>query len=116
MNEFKFEEITIQQTQIHLCSYSDFDPSKYTDHRNSSRKKTLKFIQKHPKKTGVCSYTHLAKQSHWNERHSHYDDCGAPYMDSKVFISISHTKNKAGLAINKHYKIGFRPGIYSTEH
>jgi len=120
MNEFKFEEITIQQTQIHLCSYSDFDPSKYTDHLTLPEKKRLNSFKNIQRKREFVA-TRILRSKAIGMKDIHYDDCGAPYMDSKVFISISHTKNKAGLAINKHYKIGLdlesiRPNIKTIMH
>jgi 4'-phosphopantetheinyl transferase len=38
--------------------------------------------------------------------HIHYDENGAPYIVGHGFLSISHSKNLVGLAINADYKVG----------
>jgi len=120
MNEFKFEELTVHGSQIHLCSYSDFDPSDYIENLTTLEKQRFHSF-KHIRRKREFIATRILRNRSVGFQHIHYDIHGAPYLESGVFISISHSKNKVGIAVNKDYKIGLdiesiRPTIKTIMH
>jgi 4'-phosphopantetheinyl transferase EntD len=120
MNEFKFEELTVHETQIYLCSYTDFNPSDHIKSLTTLEKNRFHSF-KHIRRKREFIATRILRNRIVGFQHVHYDVHGAPYLEDGAFISISHSKNKVGLAVNENYKIGLdiesiRPTIKTIMH
>lgn len=120
MNEFNFEELTVHGTQINLCSYGDFDPSDYMKYLTDVEKQRLLSF-KHIRRRREFMATRILRHRTVGYQHIHYDSNGAPYIEDEGFISISHSTNQVGLAINKDYKVGLdlesiRPNVRTLMH
>lgn len=120
MNEFNFEELTVYGTQINLCSYGDFDPSNYMEYLTDLEKQRLLSF-KHIRRRREFMATRILRHRTVGFQHIHYDHNGAPYIEDEGYISISHSTNQVGLAINADYKIGLdlesiRPNVKTIMH
>ncbi len=120
MKEFNFEELLVHGTQIHLCSYNNFDPSNYMEYLTDLEKQRLLSF-KHIRRRREFMATRILRHRTIGFQHIHYDPHGAPYIDDEGFISISHSTNQVGLAINSDYKIGLdlesiRPNVKTIMH
>ena len=120
MNEFNFEELTVHGTQINLCSYGDFDPSNYMEYLTDLEKQRLLSF-KHIRRRREFMATRILRHRTVGFQHIHYDHNGAPYIEDEGYISISHSTNQVGLAINADYKIGLdlesiRPNVKTIMH
>lgn len=120
MNEFNFEELTVYGTQINLCSYGDFDPSNYMEYLTDLEKQRLLSF-KHIRRRREFMATRILRHRTVGYQHIHYDPHGAPYIEDEGFISISHSTNQVGLAINSDFKIGLdlesiRPNVRTIMH
>lgn len=65
--------------------------------------------------------TRLLRHDLFGFEHIHYDSHGAPFIEQEGFISISHSKNLVGIAVNSNYRVGMdlephRPNILSVAH
>ena len=105
MKGFKFSEIALGSTQLHLCTYTDFDPSDYTKYLTHLEKQRLLSF-KHERRRREYAATRILRHRVFGFQHIHYDPNGAPYIEDEGYISISHCPNMVGLALNKEYKIG----------
>ena len=120
MNEFNFEELTIHGTQINLCSYANYDPSDYMEYLTDLEKQRLLSF-KHIRRRREFMATRILRHRTVGFQHIHYDHNGAPYIEDEGYISISHSTNQVGLAINADYKIGLdlesiRPNVKTLMH
>ena len=50
--------------------------------------------------------TRILRHQLFGFQHMHYDSLGAPYIPNEGFISVSHSKNLIGIAVNEEYKVG----------
>ena len=101
--DFKTHQIINNHTSIHLLMYKEYDPIDYINkltpleieryHEFSNIKRKREFVA-----------TRLLR--HDCIEHIHYDPNGAPFIDDEGFISISHSANMVGLAINKKHSVG----------
>jgi phosphopantetheinyl transferase len=103
--DFKTETIQSNATEIFLLTYEDFDPANYFENLTSveiERYHTFKNIKR--KREFVA--TRILRHENIGFEHIHYDSNGAPYIKDEGFISISHSANTVGLAINKDHSVG----------
>lgn len=103
--DFKTDTIQSNNTKIFLLTYEDFDPANYFEKLTSieiERYHTFKNIKR--KREFVA--TRILRHENLGFEHIHYDSNGAPYIKSEGFISISHSGNTVGLAINKSHSVG----------
>lgn len=102
---FNYDAFENGSTTIHLYSYGTFDPMEFIDKLTAEEKERL-FLFKHINRRREFVATRVLRHQLFGFEHIHYDVNGAPYIDSEGFISVSHTKNTVGIAINPNFKIG----------
>ena len=105
MKGFTFDEITVGDTTIYLCLFGNFNPFDYLDQLSEIEVQNL-FSFKHIKRKKEFVATRILRHRVFGFKHIHYDSVGAPFIDDFGYISISHSKNMIGLAVNEHFKIG----------
>ncbi len=118
--DFIFEQITVDRSTINLLHYGDFDP---TDYLNKLTNQELERYHtfNHPKRKREFVATRILRHQLFGFEHIHYDEHGAPYIESEGFISVSHCKNTVGIALNKEFQVGLdlemqRPQINTLAH
>lgn len=117
---FNFSSIKSNSAVIYLLEYDDFDPANYTDKLTDIELERLSKF-KHIKRKREFVATRILRHNLFGFEHIHYDALGAPYIEREGFISISHSKNKVAIALNKGYQIGIdlephRPNILKVAH
>lgn len=112
---FVYSDIKCGQSHIHFLQFDSFDPHEYTD--SLTREELERFhLFKHLNRKREFVATRVLRHQLFGFEHIHYDINGAPYVESEGYISVSHTKNLVGIALNKDFKIGldlesYRPNI-----
>lgn len=103
--DFKTHHIAINDTDIYLLEYSDFDP---LEHINKLTELEIERYHafKNIKRKREFVATRLLRHDNIGFEHIHYDPNGAPYINNEGYISISHSGNMVGLAINKNHSVG----------
>ncbi len=105
MREFRFFEIDLGETNLHLCAYDEFEPTDFTEYLTEEENaRMLSFGSISRRREFVAA--RILRHRIFGFQHIHYDKNGAPYIKGTGFISISHSRNMVGLAINPNYKIG----------
>lgn len=102
---FKSSRINSNSTSIHILEYQDFDPTLHLKSLTSQEIERYHSF-KHPKRKKEFVATRLLRHDLFGFQHIHYDPVGAPFIEGIGYISISHSKNKVAIAVNKEYKIG----------
>ncbi|HIP31158.1 MAG TPA: 4'-phosphopantetheinyl transferase superfamily protein [Crocinitomicaceae bacterium] len=104
MTPFKFEKIQINQSSLFFCRFQNFNPK---DYYNYLSKAEITKIELFKSKTRRMEYAAARILRHFvfGFKHIEYTEYGAPYIDGKGFISISHTYQLVVLAFNPNYKI-----------
>lgn len=102
---FNFSSLNSNSTVIHFLEYDDFDPNEYLDKLTQLELERLRMF-KHIKRQREFVATRLLRHNLFGFEHIHYDNHGAPYIEHEGYISISHSKNKVAIALNKDYRIG----------
>jgi 4'-phosphopantetheinyl transferase len=97
--------IKSNSTVIHLMGYDAFDPLSQLHYLTDGEKERF-FQFKHIGRRREFVATRILRHQVFGFQHIEYDPFGAPYIRDTGFISISHSKNLVGLAINANYKIG----------
>lgn len=105
MKDFFFSEITLHGSIIHLCRYNDFEPTEFMQYLTDIEKQRLLSF-KHIRRRREFMATRILRHRAIGFQHINYDHNGAPYIDNAGYISISHSTNEVGLAINPNFKIG----------
>lgn len=103
--EFKQHEIHSNSTQIHILDYQDYNPIDYISNLTDIEKERF-FSFNNIKRQQEFVATRLLRHNLFGLQHIHYDPLGAPFIPNEGFISISHSKNKVAVAVNKDYKVG----------
>ena len=112
---FIYSDIKCGQSHIHFLQFEAFNPNEFIG--SLTREELERFHQfKHPNRRREFVATRVLRHQLFGFEHIHYDSYGAPYIESEGFISVSHTKNLVGIALNKDFKIGldlesYRPNI-----
>ncbi len=120
MKDFYFNEISIHGSTIHLCKYNEFEPTEFMEYLTDIEKQRLLSF-KHIRRRREFMATRILRHRAIGFQHINYDHNGAPYINNEGFISISHSTNEVGLAINPNFKIGLdlespRDNIRSLMH
>lgn len=102
---FEVVEIKKHNSEIYLMRYDDFDPKAYLDRLTDSELERYHTF-KAPKRKREFVATRILRHKLFGFEHIHYDPQGAPYIDQEGYISISHSKDLIGIALNKSFKIG----------
>lgn len=105
--DFNIDQIELHSSTIYLLEYDDyFDTSLYLDTLTVKEKERF-FSFKSEKRKREFLATRILKHQLFSYQEIKYEEHGAPYFDSKTFISISHGKNIVGIAVNENFQIGF---------
>ena len=118
--KFKRENITINESVIYLMWFEDFETKLYLDQLTEIEKERY-FEIKHENRKQEFVATRMLRHEIFGHQHIHYKDHGAPYIKNEGYISISHTKNCVGIALNRDYEIGLdleyeRKNINKIQH
>ncbi|NQY68581.1 MAG: 4'-phosphopantetheinyl transferase superfamily protein [Flavobacteriales bacterium] len=103
--DFKTNRIQCNTTEIFLLTYEDFDPSSYIENLTPieiERYHTFKNIGR--KREFVA--TRILRCRNLGADQILYDPNGAPFIKGEGFISVSHSGDTVGLAINKNHSVG----------
>jgi 4'-phosphopantetheinyl transferase len=117
---FKRKNIQINNSTIHLMWFENFETSLYLDHLSDIEKERY-FEIKHKNRKQEFVATRILRHEIFGHQHIHYKSHGAPFIENEGYISISHTKNCVGIALNAKHEIGFdleykRPQIDKIQH
>jgi len=105
MEGFIFKEIVSNNSNIYICSYTDFNPMHYTDHLTKTEKEKLFSFRSSDRKMEFVA-ARILRNRIFGLKDIHYLPDGSPNIKDERFISISHSKGVAALAVNKIHKIG----------
>ena len=103
--EFETHHISCNETEIHLLKYDEFSPTEYLDKLTPEEIARLSSFKSASRKREFVA-VRILRDYLLGLEPIHYNAVGAPYIDKEVFISISHSKNTVGFALNKEYSIG----------
>jgi 4'-phosphopantetheinyl transferase len=117
---FNRKNIQINNSTIHLMWFENFETSSYLDHLSEIEKERY-FEIKHENRKQEFVATRILRHEIFGHQHIHYKNHGAPFIENEGYISISHTKNCVGIALNENHEIGFdleyeRPQIDKIQH
>ena len=120
MTPFTFEEIHLNQTTVFLCKYVFFDINSYLSYLTKVELEKVNTF-KSPSRKREFIASRILRHKVLGFETIHYNENGAPYIEGKGFISISHCKGNVGLAINQDYIIGLdleppRGNIFTLAH
>lgn len=102
---FSKKSINSHSSCIHLLSYKEFDPLEFTSKLTEiETERLLSFKNTNRRREFVA--TRILRHQLFGYQHIHYDDHGAPFIPNEGFISVSHSKNLIGIAVNENYKVG----------
>ncbi len=115
MSQFTFSKVYSGSSTIHLLEYDQFEINNYTHYLNESELTRLNSFGNDKRKREYLA-TRILCQSIFPKSTIHYNEHGAPYIHENEWISISHSKQMIGIAVNTHYKVGLdmephRPNI-----
>lgn len=102
---FKTHQIINKSSCIHLLSYDDFDPTDHFDKLTPLEMERYYNFKNIRRKREFIA-TRILRHDNLGFEHIHYDPNGAPYINNEGYISISHSANMVGLAINQFYSVG----------
>lgn len=103
---FIHDQIEVFGSTLHFLEYDIFEPLDFMDQLSiQEREQFFKF--NHLKRKREFVATRILRHSIFGFKHIHYNAVGAPYIDQEGFISISHSNNLIGIAVNKEFQIGF---------
>lgn len=91
---------------LYFLEYGHFDPQDYMEQLTVLEKEQF-FKFKHPKRQREYVATRILRHSIFGFKHIHYNAIGAPYIYDEGFISVSHSDNLIGIAVNKDFQVGF---------
>ena len=99
-------QIEVFDSIINLIEYDVFEPVDYLDQLSAIEKERF-FQFKHIKRQREFVATRILRHSIFGFKHIHYNTIGAPYIEGEGFISISHSQNVIGIAVNQNFQVGF---------
>lgn len=107
-------------TDVHLLKFEPFDPRDELDKLTQDELERLSTFTSLSRKMEFIA-TRILRHQLFGFEHIHYDTHGAPYIHSEGYISISHTHNYVGIALNKDHRVGLdlethRPTIQRLQH
>ena len=117
---FEYSDIESNSTKIHLLKYDEFDPFAHLDKLTGLERERLSTFS-HIKRQREFVATRLLRHELFGYEHIHYDAHGAPFIEQEGYISISHSTNQVGIAVNSNYQVGLdlephRSNILSLAH
>jgi phosphopantetheinyl transferase len=117
---FKRENITINESEIYLMWFENFNTNEYLEQLTEIEKERY-FAIKHENRKQEFVATRILRHEIFGHQHIHYKSHGAPFIENEGYISISHTKKCVGIALNKYFELGFdleyeRPNIEKIQH
>ena len=92
-------------SEIHLLMYGEFNPSNYLSKLTSIEIEKLKTFGSITRKREFVA-VRILRDSLFGLEPILYNSLGAPYINKKGFVSISHSKNMVGFAFNSEHPIG----------
>jgi 4'-phosphopantetheinyl transferase len=104
--DFIHNQIEAFGSTLYFLEYGIFDPQDYMDQLTTLEKEQF-FKFNHPKRQREFVATRILRHSIFGFKHIHYNAIGAPYIYDAGFISISHSDNLIGIAVNEGFQIGF---------
>lgn len=105
MQEFNRENIIIDDIQIHLIHFNEFEPRDYL-HLISEQEQLRLDSFNHIQRKREFIATRILKHELFGYKTIEYESHGAPFIKNEGFISISHSKGCCGIAVCQNYKIG----------
>jgi len=120
MTPFTFDKLHLKHTTIYICSFEKFIPEEYIKYLSMEEVLKLNRFKSISRKREFVASRILRHRTVGFDR-IEYNDVGAPYIEGRGFISISHTHSKAALAINNKFQIGLdlekqRENILNLKH
>lgn len=103
---FIHNQIEVFNSTVYFLEYGVFDPMEFMDQLSETEKEQF-FKFKHPKRQREFVATRILRHSIFGFKHIHYNPVGAPYIYDEGFISVSHSDNLIGIAVNKQFQVGF---------
>jgi 4'-phosphopantetheinyl transferase len=118
--EFKRKNIRINDTTIYLMWFENFETNDFIDQLTTIEQERYFQIKSENRKQEFVA-TRVLRHEIFGYQHIHYKPHGSPFIKNEGYISISHTKNCVGIALNKEYEIGLdleyeRPKIDKIQH
>ncbi len=102
---FTHDQIEVFGSTLYFLGYGVFEPLDYMDQLSvQEREQFFKFT--HIKRQREFVATRILRHSIFGFKHIHYNAVGAPYIYDEGFISISHSNNLIGIAVNQKFQIG----------
>lgn len=103
---FHIEKITVNEVDIHLLHYTDFNVADYLSSLLPDEVTQLETYTSTSRQKEYLATRYLRTQL-MGKTPIHYSEIGAPYLNDGDFISIAHTKAVVGIARCKSFPIGF---------
>ena len=118
--EFNRKNLEINDTTIYLMWFENFETNEFINQLTTIEKERYFEIKNESRKKEFVA-TRILRHEIFGYQHIHYKPHGAPFIKNEGYISISHTKNCVGIALNNIYEIGFdleyeRPNIDKIQH
>lgn len=120
MSQFTFSQLKSGSTTIYLLKYTLFDLDSFSHYLTEEELKRMNSFR-HEKRKREFLATRILCQSIFPKSTIHYNEHGAPYVHKNEWISISHSKQMIGIAVNNKYRVGLdmephRPNILPLTH
>lgn len=117
---FKRRNIRINDATIYLMWFENFETNEFINQLTTIEKERYFEIKNESRKQEFVA-TRVLRHEIFGHQHIHYKPHGAPFIKNEGYISISHTKNCVGIALNEDYEVGFdleyeRPNIDKIQH
>ena len=103
---FIHDQVEVFESKVHFLEYGVFDPLEFMDQLTNQEKEQF-FKFKHIKRQREFVATRILRHTIFGFKHIHYNPIGAPYIEDEGFISISHSNNLIGIAVNQKFQVGF---------
>lgn len=102
---FSIENIELYDSSLFFLMYDEFTPSSYTDALTDQEVCYFNNIR-HLKRQREYIATRILRNSVFGKKTICYNEIGAPYIEGGNNISVSHSENTIGIAVNNSFKIG----------
>ena len=102
---FKRDHFELNGTSIHLIHYGFFDPTAFNQLLSEVEQERLKTFN-HLKRQREFVSTRILKHELFGHKSIEYNSVGAPFIPNEGFLSISHSQNCSGIAVNEKFQLG----------
>lgn len=106
IKDFEYHTINCNNSTIHLLYFEPFNPADYLDRLTALELERYHQFS-HIKRKREFVATRILRHQLFGFEHIHYDINGAPYIDQEGYISVSHSNQLVGIAVNPKYQVGF---------